>query len=161
MKNIISILLLSATTNINAQEMDLFLPPLNAQVIQYVNKNIGKTVDKGECWDLAFRALEAANAKHIDTYDFGRELRKEEEVYPGDIIQFENVKIKIELEMDGGYMVMDIPHHTGIVYEIKGKLKFRMADQNNQISGKKVSVNEIDLNKIEKGEFTIFRPEKK
>ena len=140
---------------------DLFLPPLNAKVIDYVNRNIGKKVDKGECWDVAFRALEHANAKHEDTYDFGRPLRKGEVVYPGDIIQFENARIKMDLEMEDGYMVIDIPHHTAIVYEILSEMNFRVADQNNGVSGNKISINQMNLNDLEKGKYVIFRPEKK
>ena len=156
MKTFLLTIIISIASFCSAQDMDLFLPPLNAKVIDYVNRNNGKTVDKGECWDVAFRALEFANAKHEDTYDFGRPLRKGEEVYPGDIIQFKNVRIKMELEMEDGYMLIDIPHHTAIVYEVIGNLNFRVADQNNGVSGKKISINKMDLNKLEKGEFTIF-----
>ena len=144
-----------------SQDMDLFLPPANAIVIDYVNRNIGKKVDRGECWDLAAQALIHANAKHPDTYVFGRALRKGEEVYPGDIVQFKDAKIKMELEKEDGYIVIDIPHHTAVVYEVLSPLNFRMADQNNGISGKKVSVNRIDLNAIEKGTYIIYRPERK
>lgn len=143
---------------------DLFMPPLNAKIIQYVNKNIGKKVDRGECWDLAFRALEFANAKHENTYDFGRKLNKNEEVYAGDIIQFENVKIKMFLQNNvevKEYIIHDIPHHTAIIYEVLDSLQFKIADQNNGISGKKVAITALNLNLIEKGNFTIYRPEKK
>lgn len=151
----------SILLSLNSFSQDLFLPPTNAKVIDFVNRNIGKKVDKGECWDLAFRALEYANAKHEDTYDFGRPLRKGEEVYPGDIIQFENARIKMELEKEEGYIIIDIPHHTAIVYEAISDLNFRIADQNNGVTGKKISVNRMDLNKLEKGKFTIYRPEKR
>lgn len=144
-----------------SQDMDLFLPPLNAKVIEFINRNIGKQIDEGECWDVANRALQYANAKHEDTYKFGRVLRKDEEVYPGDIIQFENVRIKVDLEMEDGYMIIDIPHHTAIVYEVIEKLNFRVADQNNGISDKIISINQMNLNNLEKGKFIIYRPEKK
>lgn len=157
MKRFVTSILICCAVTVYAQ--DIFLPPLNAKIIQYVNQQIGKKVDKGECWDLAYRALEFANANHPDTYVFGRKLEKNEEVYSGDIIQFENVQIKVPLE--DGYMIQDIPHHTAVVYETLGKLHYRVADQNNAISGKKVSVHELNLNLIQKGKYTIFRPEEK
>jgi len=162
MKNIIiSTLLVLLSFMSFSQEMDLFMPPTNAKIIQYVNKNVGKQVDKGECWDLAYRALEFANAKHLDTYVFGRKLNKTEEIFSGDIIQFEKVKIEVPLEGEDGFMVHEIPHHTAIIYEVLGKLKFKIADQNNGITGKKVSVHELDLNFIKSGKYIIFRPLKK
>lgn len=144
-----------------AQEMDLFLPPLNAKVIQFVNMNIGKQVGSGECWDLADKALEFANAKHDAAYNFGRKLQSHEMPLSGDIIQLENVKITMKLDFEGGEMIMDIPHHTAVIYQVIGRKQFKIADQNNGISGMKVAVNEMDLNKMERGTYTIFRPEKK
>lgn len=158
MKKLTLIIFTFITSSTFAQE--IFLPPLNARVIQFVNKNIGKKVDKGECWDLAFRALEAADAKLIDTYIFGEVVKKGQVVYSGDIIQFEKVRLVTE-QKDGTIIIQDIPHHTAIVYEVLGNLNFSVADQNNGISGKKVSVNPLNLNDIIKGKYTIFRPIKK
>lgn len=132
------------------------IPPLNKKVIEYINTIIGKKVDRGECWDLAFRALEYADAKLVDTYVFGRKLKKGEKIYPGDIIQFENVIV--EREIENGIMVQDIPHHTAIVYEVLGDLDFQLADQNNGVTGKKVSINPLNLNGIKKGKFIVYRP---
>lgn len=160
MKKIITIILITFSFQLSAQDMDLFMPPLNAKVIQFVNMNIGKKVDKGECWDLAFRALEYADAKLIDTYVFGSVVKKGQVIYSGDIIQFENVRTETEMK-DGSVIIHDIPHHTAIVYENLGDLNFKLADQNNGVSGKKVSVNNLNLKDVTKGKYTVYRPIKK
>lgn len=55
---------------------------------------MGKKVGKGECWDLAAGALNEVSAKWESPYEFGNEINdKNEIVFPGDIIQFEGVKL--------------------------------------------------------------------
>ena len=75
------------------------LPLLNKKIIEYVNSVLGKRVDRGECWDLAFRALETSGAyfdrnskKTVNVYGRLLDLTKEE-VMAGDLIQFERVKL--------------------------------------------------------------------
>ena len=126
-------------------------------ILSTKNKNRGKKIDKGECWDLAFRALEYAEAKLIDTYVFGEVVKKNSTVYAGDIIQFENV-VLIDTLDNGSILTFQIPHHTAIVYEVIEKNKFKVAEQNNGITGKVVAINDLNLNLITQGEYTIFRP---
>jgi hypothetical protein len=62
-------------------------------VVEYVESVIGEQVDRGECWDLAYQALTRIDAKWDGKYKYGREINpKRREVFPGDIIQFKNVK---------------------------------------------------------------------
>lgn len=136
---------------------DLFMPPLNAQIIQFVNNNIGKQVGRGECWDLAAQALEFGKAQHPDTYIFGDELSTRETIYAGDIIQFENCRIETEGK-DGQFVIISLEHHTAIIYDILGNGKYVIADQNNDFSGKKVGISTIDLSNVSSGSFKIFRP---
>ncbi len=67
-------------------------PELNQKVLEYVDANLKKKVGRGECWDLAAGALEHAGATWDGKYTFGRLVDPDsEEVFPGDIVQFENV----------------------------------------------------------------------
>ena len=49
-------------------------------------------------------------------------------------------------------------HHTAIIYEVKGKEEFILADQNTGRSGRKVGLSPIEFKNITKGKFKIFRP---
>ena len=87
----LTILFISINTNI---------PEINQDIIKYVDKVIGKKVARGECWDLAAAALDYAGA-YLDRstqksiYIFGKEINpKNEQVFPGDIIQIENAKLE-------------------------------------------------------------------
>lgn len=132
-------------------------PPLNAKIVKYVSTVIGKKVDRGECWDLAYQALTRYNAAWDGKYKYGRKINyHREKIYPGDIIQFSRVQIKYK--KGNAQYVESYPHHTSIVYEMLGKHKFKMAHQNNGFSKRKVGVSEFDIANITKGKITIYRP---
>jgi len=140
-------------------------PPLNKKVIFYVNKVIGQKVDRGECWDLAAGALDYAGG-YLDRssqktiYVFGKVINpKKEEIYPGDIIQFENVKL--EYVKDNGIFTETMPHHTAIIYKVLGKDHYKIAHQNTSFSGKKVGLSELKIDDIIKGDIIFYRPFKK
>ena len=66
------------------------LPPLNQRVVAFVREHVGRRVGRGECWDLAAQALDAAGAKWDGDYAFGRKLDPEREtVLPGGSVQLE------------------------------------------------------------------------
>ena len=133
------------------------IPELNKQIITYVKTTIGKKVDKGECWDLAAQALNSVDAKWDKKYVFGEEINaKKECVFPGDIIQFEGVKISYE--ENGTYYKENIAHHTAIIFEVKDKGSFILAQQNTSAHGRKVSLDPLELKHITKGKFKIYRP---
>lgn len=133
------------------------LPALNKNIVVFVKTKISKKVGKGECWDLAAGALNSVNAKWDGNYGFGKEVNyKKDCIYPGDIIQFEGVTLKYEI--DKKKFIEKMAHHTAIIYEVKGKEEFFIADQNTGKSGKKVGVGPLDLKTITKGKFKIFRP---
>lgn len=124
---------------------------VGSKIIQFCDTHTGKKVGRGECWDLAKYALDYAGAKWSAPFNFGRILSTGEEVMPGDIIQFKNVKI-----VDGS-RVTRMTQHTAIIYAVNGPLKFIVAEQN--VDGKrKVFRNEIDLSKMTSGKYTIYRP---
>ena len=133
------------------------IPSLNKKIIDFVKTKIGKKVGKGECWDVAAEALNTSGAKWDGNYKFGKEINyKTDCVYPGDIIQFEGVTVKYEI--DKKKFSESMAHHTAIIYEVKGKEEFILADQNTGRSGRKVGLSPIEFKNITKGKFKIFRP---
>jgi hypothetical protein len=141
------------------------LPPLNAKIVEYIEKVRGTRVDRGECWDLAFRALEYSGAyfdrsskRTINIY--GRLLDPEkEEVLPGDLIQFENVKLEWMMDKYTTYRA-EMKHHTAIVYSVNGPGDYQIAHQNTQEWGKRVDINQFKMDRVVKGDIMIYRPVK-
>ena len=133
------------------------IPELNKKIISFVKTSINKKVGRGECWDLAAEALDKAGAKWDHDFGFGKEVNyKNECVYPGDVMQFEGVEM---IYQEGNtYHRIKLPHHTALVFEVKEKGKFKVAEQNTSNTRKKVGINPIDLSTITKGTFKIFRP---
>ena len=132
------------------------LPDLNREILEFVNSKMNKKVGRGECWDLAAEALNSTGAKWNGKMQFGRRLEKGEPILPGDIIQFEGVKIKYR-ETNARYTQV-MKHHTGIVHSMKGQRQFDMANQNTGEKGRKVSITYIDLEQITSGHYFIYRP---
>jgi len=135
------------------------IPELNQGIIDFVKPRIKKKVGRGECWDLANEALLSIGATWDGRYEFGRLVDyKTECVFPGDIMQFENVKAVYKTGSRTDYQ--EFPHHTAIIYEVKGPGKFVLAHQNTAFSGKKVGLSELDLANVVKGHYKIYRPVK-
>ena len=130
------------------------IPILNQKVIEYVDSKMGKKVDRGECWDLANKALEFAEADMPSIYVFGREY-KIEPILPGDILQFSNVKAKYEEGNNIFFQTMT--HHTAIVYKVLDEHTFILAEQNGA-QGKKVSTITFSLKNKTSGKIKYFRP---
>lgn len=139
-------------------------PELNRKVIDFVDKVIGVQVARGECWDLAAAALNHAGA-YLDRstqksiYIFGKEVNaKKDRIYPGDIIQIENVKIKYE---HGNSIITEtMSHHTAVIYRVIEPGRYKIAHQNTSFSGRKVGVSELDLEQVMKGKIIFYRPYK-
>ncbi len=135
------------------------LPELNQKIIAFVDSKMKKKVGRGECWDLAAQALNTAGATWNGKLKFGRLLDlKTETILPGDIVQFEGVKIKFEKE--GAKYKQILNHHTGIIYSVKGQRQFEMANQNTAQHGRKVGLSFIDLEQVTSGRYYIYRPER-
>lgn len=154
--------LLLLTLVLSSFSLKTELPDLNAKIITYVDSVMGKKVARGECWDLAAGALAYSGAyfdrssmKTVTIY--GRKLNlKNEEILPGDLIQFENVQMKWT-EGNTTYS-SSMGQHTAIVYKINGPGDFEMAHQNTSDWGKKVGVSNFNLNHVTKGKVMIYRP---
>ncbi|MBI9055406.1 MAG: hypothetical protein JEY96_16405 [Bacteroidales bacterium] len=135
-------------------------PDLNKQIHKYVKSVIGKKVDRGECWDLANQALILINADWDKRYIYGTAIDpSNEEVFPGDLIQFENIKIRYTEENTTYTELM--MHHTAVVYKVLGNGIFEIAHQNTEFSGKRVGISALNLNYIISGDIYFYRPTKK
>lgn len=134
------------------------IPTLNVGVMKFVKSKINKKVGRGECWDLAAQALNSVEANWDKEYIFGKEVDpKTDCIFPGDIVQFENVKLKY-VKDKVTYTEMMI-HHTAVIYQVSGVGKYKLAHQNTRTVNNRVEITEIDLENIYKGEFHIYRPE--
>jgi hypothetical protein len=133
------------------------IPELNQKIIELVNPQMGKTVGRGECWDLAAHVLEQTGAKWDGHYTFGRKVDPEKDcIYPGDLIQFEGVKVRYT---EGQRVYTEtMAHHTAVIYQVKAKGVYILAHQNTGTSGRKVGLSELDLKTIIKGKYMIYRP---
>jgi hypothetical protein len=136
------------------------IPELNQKITSFVTQNIGKKIGRGECWDLAAQALNQVGASWDGQYNFGRIINhKKDNIYPGDIIQFNKVKT-LKKEQDelikGSY-----PVHTAVVYQIIRNGLIKMAEQNTSEFGKKVGISEFDIQSVISGKVTFYRPKTK
>lgn len=157
-KFIVFILLSILTASSTIAQNDI--PDLNKKIIKYVKSVKGKKVDRGECWDLANQALILVEADWDKAYIYGNKIDPlKDEVFPGDLIQFENVKVRYT---EGSTTYTEfMTHHTAIVYNVIDKGVFEIAHQNTEFSGRKVGVSKLNLNYIVEGEFNFYRPTKK
>jgi hypothetical protein len=133
------------------------IPNLNKQILEFVKTSIGKKVDRGECWDLANKALTLTNADWNHEYKYGKLLNpKKDIIYPGDIIQFEGVKVKFK--KGNTTYTESMEHHTAIINRIIEKGVYELAHQNTGFSGRKVGLSTLDISTITKGKMYIYRP---
>ncbi len=134
-------------------------PELNQQIVALTKQKVKKKVGRGECWDLAQYVLDETNAEWDNFEVYGRLIKtKKECIYPGDIIQFEKVKLKWE---DGKYSYQEsMMHHTAIVVEVINQRELKIAHQNTAEFGKKVGVSTLILDRIVSGKLLIYRPVK-
>lgn len=139
----------------NSQSQDI--PKLNQEIINYVNSVLGKKVDRGECWDLAYQVLTRNNAAWDGKYKYGNLVNYEKEVvFPGDIIQFKNVKLKY-LKSNLKY-TETMAHHTAIIYEVISPGAYKIAHQNTGEFGRKVGISEFHIKDMNSGKIKVYRP---
>lgn len=132
------------------------LPTVNAKVIAFVDVHIGKQVDRGECWDLANKALTFAGAKWQFPTTFGKPINYlKEPMLPGDLVQFENAKF--EFKTDTSLQRWSKIVHTGIVYKVINQTHIILAEQNNN-NDKHVRLNPIDFKWLIAGKIFVYRP---
>jgi hypothetical protein len=138
-----------------AQDKDL-TPALNKQIVSYVESVINTKVDRGECWDLANKALTNANASWEFPTKFGKLVNPAKDtIFPGDIMQFSNVKLK-----NNKGETWTFPKHTAIVYKVIAKGVYKIAEQN--VNGnKKVQIDDFAIQDLISGKVLFYRPQAK
>jgi len=134
---------------------------LNQKVYKWARSKLGQKVDRGECWDLAHRALQHAGAQSStttgekDDYVWGTSVAVTA-VIPGDILQLrahlvtKTVHTDVTFEDGSGYedtseLPLERPHHTAIVVENKGAFGLVILEQNVDPGGKKVQQHSLPL----------------
>lgn len=146
----------------DARSEDQELPELNVKVLKFAEEQKGKKVGDGECWTLAADALTKAGAQRpgiddVPVYEFGNKLNTDDEVFPGDVVQFE--KVKFARKTKNEFYEQTMPRHTAIVAKVKGK-KLTLLHQN--FGGKQtVEMGAVDLADHKEGTIEFFRPRRK
>lgn len=124
------------------------------KIVWYGEQNLGKKVDRGECWDLAAGALNYAEADWKSPYGFGEKIDyKKSELKPGDVIQMSNVKF---VYPNGS---MSFPMHTALVYKAnKNMVTVLHQNFNNK---RVVDTLTFNLNHLKGGKLEVYRPKGK
>jgi hypothetical protein len=132
-------------------------PLLNQKIVDYVSTQVGKKVDRGECWDVAYEALTLNNCEWDGMYVYGKKVNPAtDSIYAGDILQFEGVTVKYH---ENNMTVKEtFPHHTAIVYQVLGKGYYKIAHQNFGNTGRKVGITELKLSDKISGSILFYRP---
>jgi len=161
-------------SNINVQRRDT-LPPLllkvdqlisahkayGQRIVDWCTSQVGRQVNRGECWDLANQALlSIPGVMTAHEYIFGHiiyeriyagEVTRYEQVRPGDIVQYASAKF----QWSGGSSATG-PDHTAVVEKVEGKGTLHVLEQN--VNGiKRVVRGETELANMVSGEIRIYR----
>lgn len=155
---ITALIFLILTFNVSAQNCD-DIPAINAEIVALTRAKVKKKVGSGECWDLAQYVLDETNAKW-GGYEYGTLIKHEKEcVYPGDIIQFEKIKLKwMEESTTFNESMM---HHTAVIVQVINKDEVIIAHQNTADHGKKVGYSIFKFDRIMSGKLFVYRPVRK
>ena len=144
---------------------------INQDVLAFASTKLGQTVGGGECYDLANRALQAANARTASDYgeitpdadyEWGHGVMLSS-VQPGDIIQFRDYHYRIEY--DDGWEEETRPHHTAIVASVGTNGAIMVYEQNvgSGSSRRTVQHNQLYFQNTAaitvSGSFRFFRPQ--
>jgi hypothetical protein len=132
-------------------------PVLNSQIVKLAKGKLKKRVGRGECWDLAQYVLNEVDAEWDGFEVYGNLIDQEDEcIFPGDIIQFE--KIKIEYEQDGFIYSESMSHHTAIIYKVLNDNEVVLLHQNTADHGRKVGQSNLKFDSVISGKLLIYRP---
>jgi hypothetical protein len=137
------------------------------RVLEYATTHLGQKVGRGECWDLPFYALKASGAATPhdlgkDLYVWGDPIDDLADAQPGDILQFEKVRIHREW-VDGKFKHTEdlnfATRHSAIVERVEKGLWFTILNEHVNNS-KKVTRLRINLSpeNITQGKIHLYRP---
>ena len=132
-------------------------PAINVSVVSLAEKKIKKKVGRGECWDLIKYALDESGAKWDGYEVFGKLInRKKECIFPGDIIQFERVKVKYT---KGNVTYEEsMYHHTAIIGEVISQNEVVLIHQNTGEHGRRVGKSSLRFDTVKSGKMIFHRP---
>ena len=132
-------------------------PTTNQKVLAFVRARLGKQIGNGDCWTAPNEAYKSFGCKRFGIYDWGRELTQGEAILPGDIVQFEKVRLKGKVHRGKG---VNLRHHSAVVSDIKGPNVIGVLHQNygRGDSKKKVSASTFHLNEAIEGTVAFYRP---
>lgn len=128
--------------------------PVAGKIMEFCKSNMGKKIDRGECWDLANAALNYAGAVWTPPFNFGDKIDyKKEALKPADVLQFTNVKFMFPNRS------MSFPKHTAIVSKANGSsiLVYHQNFNNKRF----VDTLTINLENIKNGKIEAYRPKGK
>jgi hypothetical protein len=157
-------------------------PVLNAKVVAFAKKNVGKQVGDGECSALAVEALKSVGAKPFGSwkdspgegdyvwgslvYGFGIKdgIRSEDvaigtTIQPGDIVQYRDAEFQGK-SPNGGTYKASAPHHTSVVLAVKNNGKSLVVLEQNTNGRKTVGEGTIHLSDLQSGWVKVYRPVK-
>ena len=133
--------------------------PIAPRILAVAREAKGKTIGRGECWDLAQHALTQANAQWDGQKQYGRPLGRQDTIQPGDIMQFTSLRLEWRNAGGSGWTQLGFPDHTAIVLSAKGTV-IELAHQNyNRV--RKVIFTTIDLSQRVSGTYAVYRPQPK
>ena len=141
---------------------------INQKVVNWARAQSGKQVGKGECWDLADRALRQAGVQSsadlgpMDDdadYVWGDEISDLKDVQPGDILQFRDFAVTTTVETETRYAdgssetstteeTFTRPHHTAVVSEVKSGGLLKVLEQNVAPAGKRVQLHNLNTKDV-------------
>jgi len=154
MKKILSVCFLMIAMLLMAKAQ---VPSLNLRIVAYASSQVGKKVDRGECWDLAYEALTQNHCAWDHKYVYGKKLDpKTDSIYAGDLLQFENVTVKYKNANMS--TTEEYPHHTAIIYQVLGKNHYTILHQNFGSNSRKVMITDLDLTHKTSGKISFYRP---
>ena len=130
---------------------------LQEPILEYLDDNLGKTIGRGECWDLIDRMLNSMSADRQTGIINGMLLDIEnDEILSGDILYFNSVNIATcpDLSM---WETIGNPHHFAVVYRVNSKKNYMVFHQNVEGQREVISSN-VNLNRMLSGCVKAYRP---
>jgi len=134
------------------------VPVMNQKILNYVNKNMGKRIGRGECWDVVAEALNSCHAKWDKNFVFGKAIDYTKAcVFPGDIIQL-NDALMLDESVKGALVYDEYPQHSAIILKVINKQEYILADQNYGLGKNKLNSHSINLKNLKRGKVQVYRP---
>ncbi len=136
-------------------------------VLEYGRTKLGHKVGRGECWDLPFFALKQAKASTPhdlggDLYVWGTPIANLADAQPGDILQFEGVRLYREWR-EGNKVKWETfsfaTKHSAIVEVVDKGMFFTIlnahVNRNNKVSRLRINLSPEN---VKAGSIYLYRP---